>query len=117
MNYYPHDRLNLMLSLLLLYKKAEISVNRNEVLRIYNYLHLAVLCASSFGKRKFLNNGKRILQFKLDELESKRGYRFTDTQYHYLGDIVNSAILIFEKINDRRFYRTLDLAEKSVLKS
>ena len=93
------------------------SVNRSELLRIYNYLHLAVLCASSFGKRKFLNNGKRILQFKLDDVESNKGYRFTDTQYHYLGDIVDSAILIFEKINDRRLYRTLDLAEKSVLKS
>lgn len=114
MPYFPSTKFNVALSMLLLFKKAqEDGVTTEEVGHIKNYLYLATLCSGSQGKRWFYGKGQQILTTAVAR-SNGRPCKFSESRYHYLGEIIDSATDTFLRTSNGRFARAVEIAEAKI---
>lgn len=92
--------------------KQKKSIDRDSLQMLIHYLYLSVLCSGSTGKRHKFRSGEKVLRYKL--LDGSNINVFNDTQINFLTEIFDVALDTINKVTDNRFYKCLDLANRSI---
>lgn len=114
MGYFPSTKRNVVISMLILFKKAqEDGITAAEARHIKNYLYLATLCSGSQGKRWFYGKGQQMLTSAFNYSKGEP-CKFPESRYHYLGKVIDSATDTFLRTSNGRFARAVEIAEAKI---